>query len=70
MYYFNALDRCDLVMADSNLDHDDSDIELEIAIVYVQLCIEYVQKHYMKSPMCTSILSGKLYVKEVLKGYP
>ena len=70
MYYFNALDRCDLVMADSNLDHDDSDIELEIAIAYVQLCIEYVQKHYMKRPMCTSILSGKLYVKEVLEGYP
>ena len=57
-------------MANSNLDHDDSDVELEIATAYVQLCINYVQKYYMKHPRCTSILSGKSYVKEVLEGNP
>ena len=57
-------------MADSDSDHDDSDVELEIAITYVQLCIEYVQKCYIKRPMCTSILSGKSYVKEVPEGNP
>ncbi|KAK7835590.1 hypothetical protein CFP56_023351 [Quercus suber] len=46
------------------------DVELEIAIAYVQLCIEYVQKYYMKRPMCTSILTGRSYVIEVLEGNP
>ena len=46
-------------MADSDSDHNNSDIELEIATAYVQLFIEYVQKYYMKIPMCT--------VKEVLE---
>ena len=58
----------DSVTANSNSDHDDSDVELEIATTYVQLCIEHVQKYYMKRPLCTSILSGKSYVKEVLEG--
>ena len=64
-----AAHRCDSVIADTDSDHDsgmaksdsdeyDSEVELEIAIAYVQLCIEYVQKYYMKRPMCTSILSG------------
>ena len=67
---FLAADRCDLVMADTNSDRDlvmtdldsdeyDSEVELEIATTYVQLCIEYMQKYYMKRPMCTSILSGR-----------
>ncbi|KAK9998164.1 hypothetical protein SO802_017767 [Lithocarpus litseifolius] len=47
-----------------------SEVELEIAIAYVQLCIEYMQKYYMKRPMCTSILSGRSYVIEVLEGNP
>ena len=65
-----AAHRCDSVMTDTDSDHDsgmaksdsdeyDSEVELEIAIAYVQLCIEYVQKYYMKRPMCTSILSGR-----------
>ncbi|KAL0002002.1 hypothetical protein SO802_015783 [Lithocarpus litseifolius] len=60
----------DSVMADSDSDEYDSDVELEIAITYVQFCIEYVQKYYMKRPMCTSILSGNSYVHEVLEGNP
>ena len=65
-----AAHKCDSVMADFDLDHDDSDAELEIATTYVQLCIEYVQKYYMKHPMCTNILSNKSHVKEVLEGNP
>ena len=60
----------DLGMAESNSDEYDSEVELEIATAYVQLCIEYVQKYYMKRPMCTSILSGRSYVIEVLEGNP
>ena len=59
---------CDSIMANFDSDHDDSDVELEIDTAYVQLCIEYVQNYYMKCPMCTSILSGKSYVQEVLEG--
>ena len=44
-----AAHRCDSIMANSNSDHDDSDVELKIVIVYIQLCIEYVQKYYMIS---------------------
>ena len=55
-------------MAESDSDEYDSQVELEIATAYVQLCMEYVQKYYMKRPMCTSILSGKSYVIEVLEG--
>ena len=76
-----AAHRCDSVMADTDSDRDsgmaesdsdeyDSEVELEIAIAYVQLCIEYMQKYYMKRPMCTSILSGRSYVIEVLEGNP
>ena len=86
MYFFIVADvnflaahRCDSVMVDTDSDHDlvmtdpdsdeyDSEVELEIATAYVQLCIEYV--HYMKRPMCTSILSGRSYVIEVLEGNP
>ncbi|XP_030949024.1 uncharacterized protein LOC115972945 [Quercus lobata] len=76
-----AAHRCDSIMADTDSDRDsgmaesdsdeyDSEVELEIATAYVQLCIEYVQKYYMKRPMCTSILSGRSYVIEVLEGNP
>ena len=61
---------CDLGMAGSDSDEYDSEVKLEIATAYVQLCIEYVQKYYMKRPMCTSILSGRSYVIEVLEGNP
>ena len=57
-------------MADLDSDEYDSEVELEIATAYVQLCIEYVQKYYMKRPMCTCILSGRSYVIEVLEGNP
>ena len=57
-------------MAESDSDEYDSEVELEIATAYVQLCIEYMQKYYMKRPMCTSILSGRSYVIEVLEGNP
>nr|POF27019.1 hypothetical protein CFP56_40384 [Quercus suber] len=60
----------DSVMTDPNSDEYDSEVELEIATAYIQLCIEYVQKYYMKRPMCTSILSGRSYVIEVLEGNP
>ena len=67
---FLAAHRCDPIMADTDSDSDsvttdpnsyeyDSEVELEIATTYVQLCIEYVQKYYMKRPMCTNILSGR-----------
>ena len=78
---FLAAHMCDSVMADTDKDRDsvitdpnsdeyDSEVELEIATAYAQLCIEYVQKYYMKRPMCTSILSGRSYVIEVLEGNP
>ncbi|KAK7857940.1 hypothetical protein CFP56_015196 [Quercus suber] len=51
-------------MAESDSDAYDSEVELEIATTY------YVQKYYMKRPMCTSILSGRSYVIEVLEGNP
>ena len=57
-------------MAESDSDEYDSQVELEIATAYVQLCMEYVQKYYMKRPMCTSILSGRSYVIEVLEENP
>ena len=76
-----AAHSCDSVMANTDSDHDsvmtdpdsneyNSEVELEIATTYVQLCIEYVQKYYMKRPMCTNILSGRSYVIEVLEGNP
>ena len=37
---------------------------------YVAICIDYIQKHYLKTLMCTSIMSGKSYVQETLKGHP
>ena len=78
---FLATHRCDSVIADTDSDRDlvitdpdsdeyDSEVELEIATAYVQLCIEYVQKYYMKRPMCTSILSMRSYVIKVLEGNP
>ncbi|KAK7846115.1 hypothetical protein CFP56_008351 [Quercus suber] len=60
----------DFYRTDPDSDEYDSEVELEIATAYVQLCIEYVQKYYMKRPMCTSILSGRSYVIEVLEGNP
>nr|XP_023906296.1 uncharacterized protein LOC112018017 [Quercus suber] len=57
-------------MAESDSDEYDSEVELEIATAYVQLCIEYMQKYYMKRPMCTSILTGRSYVIEILEGNP
>ena len=60
----------DSIMTGPNSDEYDSEVELEIATTYVQLCIEYVQKNYMKRPMCTSILNGRSYVIEVLEGNP
>ena len=60
----------DSVMTGLDLDDYDSEVELEIATAYVQLCIEYVQKYYMKRPMCTSIRSGRSYVIEVLEANP
>ena len=68
--YLSAAHRCDSAMADFDSNHDDSDVELEIATTYIQLCTEYVQKYYTECPICTSILSGKPYVKEVLEGNP
>nr|POF05109.1 hypothetical protein CFP56_05718 [Quercus suber] len=52
-------------MAESDSDEYDSEVELEIATAYVQLCIEYMQKYYMKRPMCTSILSGRHLCNEL-----
>ena len=57
-------------MIDPDSDEYDSKVELEIATTYVQLCIKYMQKYYMKWPMCTSILNGRSYVIEVLEGNP
>ena len=57
-------------MTDPDSNEYDSEVELEIATAYVQLCIEYVQKYYMKRPMCTSILNGRSYMIEILEGNP
>ena len=72
MAYVNSLvaHRCDSVMTNSGSDHDESDVEFKIATAYMMQCIDNVQKHYIKSPRCTSILSGKSYVDEVLEENP
>ena len=72
MAYVNSLvtHRYDSIMANSSSNHDESDVEFEIAIAYVMQFIDYVQKYYIKSPRCTSVLSGKSYVDEVLEGNP
>ncbi|KAL0015305.1 hypothetical protein SO802_002374 [Lithocarpus litseifolius] len=54
-------------MTNSGSDHDESDVEFEIAIAYVIQCIDNVQKYYIKSPRCSSILIGKSNVDEVLE---
>ena len=56
-----AVHMCDSVMANSDSDQYDSDVKLKIDTAYVQ-------KYYMKCPMCTSILSGRSYIQEVLEG--
>ncbi|KAK9986820.1 hypothetical protein SO802_031771 [Lithocarpus litseifolius] len=38
--------------------------------VYVAIVADYIQTHYLKTPMCTSALSGKSYVQETLEGHP
>ena len=53
--------RCDSIMANYGSDHDESDVEFEIATSYVFQCIQYVQKYYIKSPRCTSILTGRSF---------
>ena len=72
MAYVNSLvaHRCDSIMANSSSNHDENDVEFEIAITYVMQFIAYVQKYYIKSPRCTSVLSGKSYVNEVLERNP
>ena len=60
----------DSVMTDPDSDEYDNEVELEIATAYIQLCIEYVQKYYIKRPICTSILNGRSYVIKVLQGNP
>ena len=57
-------------MVDRNTNYEHSDVEHEIMLAYVAICIDYVQKHYLKTLMRTSILSGKSYVQETLKGHP
>ena len=57
-------------MADRNTDDELNDVEHEIMSTYIAICIDYIQKHYLKTSMCTSILSGKSYVQETLKGHP
>ena len=57
-------------MVDRNTDYKHSDVEHEIMLAYVAICIDYVQKHYLKTLMRTSILSGKSYMQETLKGHP
>ena len=57
-------------MTNSSSDHDESDVEFEIATTYMMQCINNVQKYYINSPRCTSILSGKSYVDKVLEENP
>ena len=57
-------------MVDRDTDYEHSDVEHEIMLAYVAICIDYIQKHYLKTLMCTSIMSGKSYVQETLKGHP
>ena len=62
--------RCDSIMTNFGSDHDESDVEFEIATTYMMQCINNVQKYYINSPRCTSILSGKSYVDKVLEENP
>lgn len=57
-------------MADSDTDDELSDVEHEIMTIYVDIFADYIQTHYLKTSMCTSALSGKLYVQETLDGHP
>nr|POE92703.1 hypothetical protein CFP56_42016 [Quercus suber] len=38
--------------------------------VYVAVVADYIQTHYLKTPKCTSALSGKSYMQETLEGHP
>ena len=57
-------------MADRNTDDELSDIKHKIMTAYIAIYIDYIQTHYLKTPMCTSILSRKSYVQETLEGNP
>ena len=47
-------------MAESNSNEYDSEVELEIATAYVQLCIEYVYR--VRAKVCAKVLHEATYV--------
>ena len=57
-------------MVDHDTDDELNDVEHEIMTAYVAIYIDYIQTHYLKTSMCTSILLGKSYVHETLEGHP
>ena len=61
---------CDSIMANYGSDYDESDVEPEIATSYVFECIQYVQKYYLKSPRCTSILTGRSFMDVIIEENP
>ena len=57
-------------MADHEIDDKLSDVEHEIMTIYIAIVANYIQTHYLKTPMCTSALSRKSYVQETLDEHP
>ena len=57
-------------MADHETDDKLSDVEHEIMTIYIAIVANYIQTHYLKTPMCTSALSRKSYVQETLDEHP
>ena len=57
-------------MPDHDIDDGLSDVEHEIMTIYIAIVANYIQTHYLKTPMCTSALSRKSYVQETLDGHP
>ena len=51
-------------MVDHNIDDELSDIEHEIMSAYVTIYIDYIKKHYLRTPMCNSILLGNSYMQD------
>lgn len=71
MIYHCCVDhRCDSIMANYGSDLNESDVEFEIATSYVFECSKYVQKYYINSPRCTSILTGRSFMDEIIEGNP
>ena len=57
-------------MAGRDTNDEFNDVEHEIMTIYVAIVADQIKTHYLKTPICTSALSGKSYVQETLDGHP